>query len=169
MEKWTNLIPWGLIAPFLIIILIELGLSFGINFYTQKLNQQISELEINLKQKEESTKGGLETNEAFKAFSQAINIVEILKNRQSLSFVINKFNQLMPKFLIIKEFKYDADKREIEIDAVVSSWQDYLRFHKYVNGLQFLEVKNFTSPKMGENNLINFSMVFFLKPGFYQP
>jgi hypothetical protein len=168
MENWRNLIPWGLVAPFLIIILIEYGLSFGIDFYNQKLNQQISELEANLKQKEESTKGDLGTNEAFKAFSQSINIVEILKNRQSLSFIINKFNQLMPKFLIIKEFKYDAEKREIEVNATVSNWQDYLRFHKYVTGLQVLELKNFTSPKVDENNLINFSMVFLLKPNFFK-
>jgi hypothetical protein len=98
MENWRNLIPWGLVAPFLIIILIEYGLSFGINFYNQRLNQQISELEAKIKQKEESTKGGLETNESFKVFSQVVNIVEILKNRKSLSFIINKFNQLMPKF-----------------------------------------------------------------------
>jgi sulfite reductase alpha subunit-like flavoprotein len=168
MENWKNLIPWGLVAPFIIIILIEYGLSFAINFYNQRLNQQISELEINLKQKEESTKGGLETNEAFKVFSQAVNIVEILKNRQSLSFVINKFNQLMPKFLIVKEFKFDAEKREIEINAAVSNWQDYLRFHKYVTGLQVLEIKDFTSPRLEADNLIKFSMVFLLKPNFYE-
>jgi hypothetical protein len=168
MENWRNLIPWGLVAPFLIIILIEYGLSFGINFYNQRLNQQISELEAKIKQKEESTKGGLETNESFKVFSQVVNIVEILKNRKSLSFIINKFNQLMPKFLMIKEFHYDADRQEIKITAMVSNWQDYLRFHKYVSSLQVLEIKEMTFPKLEENNLINFSMVFLLKPGFYQ-
>jgi hypothetical protein len=51
MENWRNLIPWGLVAPFLIIILIEYGLGFGLDFYNQKLNQQISELETFLNKK----------------------------------------------------------------------------------------------------------------------
>jgi hypothetical protein len=168
MENWRNLIPIGLVAPFLIIILIEYGLGLGLDFYNQKLDQQIEGLEDLLKQKEESLKGGLKTNEAFKIFSQTVNIIEILKNRKSLSFVINKFNQLMPKFLIVKEFKYDAEKREIEINAIVSNWQDYLRFHKYVTGLKVLELKDFTPPRLEENNLIQFSMVFLLKPNFYE-
>jgi hypothetical protein len=132
------------------------------------LNQQIAELDAKIKQKEEGVKGGLETNEAFKVFSQTVDIVEILKNKQSLSFVINKFNQLMPKFLIIKEFDYDAEKQTININAAVSNWQDYLRFHKYVSSLQVFELQNLPSPTMSENNLINFSMVFLLKPDFYK-
>jgi hypothetical protein len=168
MENWKSIIPWGLVLPFLIIILIEYGLSYGLDFYIQRLNQQIPALETKIRQKEESVKGGLETNEAFKIFSQTVNIVEILKNRKSLSLVINRFNQLMPKFLIVKEFDYDADKQEINITAAVSNWQDYLRFHKYGSSLQVFELKNFTSPTIGENNLINFSMVFLLKPAFFK-
>jgi len=168
MENWKSIIPWGLILPFLIIFVVEYGLSYGLDFYVQRLNQQIPELESKIKQKEESVKGELETNEVFKIFSQAVNIVEILKNRKSLSFVINRFNQLMPKFLIVKEFDYDADKQELNITAAVSSWQDYLRFYKYASGLQVFKMKNFTSPVIGENNLINFSIVFLLKPDFYK-
>jgi predicted component of type VI protein secretion system len=168
MENWKHLIPWGLLAPFLIIILIEYGIGLGLDFYNQKLNQQIEGLEDLLKQKEESLKGGLETNEAFKTFSQTVNIIEILKNRKSLSFVIKKFNQLMPKFLIINNFTYDGEKGQIKIDAAVSNWQDYLRFHKYVTGLQVLELKDFTPPRLDEKNLIQFSMVFLLKPNFYE-
>jgi len=168
MEDWKNIIPWGLVAPFLIIILIEYGISYGLNFYNQRLNLQINELETRLKQKEESIKGGLEANEAFKVFSQAVNIVEILKNRKPLNFVITKFNQLMPKFLIIKEFNYDADKQEVEILAATQNWQDFLSFYKYASNLQVLEIKNLTPPKLDQNNLVNFSMVFLLKPGFYQ-
>jgi len=169
MESWRNIIPLGLIAPFLIIILIEYGIGYGLNFYTQRLNQQISELEAKLKQKEEGIKGGLEANEAFKVFSQAVNIVEILKSKQSLSFVIQRFNELMPKFLTIKEFDYDADTWKIGISATVPSWQDYFRFHKYVTSLEVLELAEFTPPSLSENNnLIEFSMVFLLKPAFYQ-
>jgi len=167
MENWKSIIPWGLLTPFLIIILVEYGVSFGLDFYSQRLNQQVNELESKLKQKEEIIKGGLGTNEAFKVFSQTVNIVEIYKNRQSLNFVINRFNQLMPKFLILNEFRYDADGKQIEINASVPNWQDYLRFYKYITNLQVLEVKNFSSPKLGDNNLINFSMVFLLKPSFY--
>jgi predicted component of type VI protein secretion system len=112
-----------------------------LDFYSERLNQQISNLENLLEQKEESLKGNLEVNEAFRIFSQALNIVEVLKERRSLSFIINKFNQIMPKFLIIKSFAYDGEKQEVKIEASVSNWQDYLRFHKYVADLPYLELK----------------------------
>jgi predicted component of type VI protein secretion system len=168
MESWRSLIPWGLVLPFLIIIFIEIVIGRFLDFYSERLNQQISNLENLLEQKEESLKGNLEVNEAFRVFSQALNIVEVLKERRSLSFIINKFNQTMPKFLIIKSFAYDGEKQEVKIEASVSNWQDYLRFHKYVTDLPYLELKDLTAPKLGENNLIDFSMVFLLKPNFYQ-
>ena len=168
MESWRNIIPWGLILPFLIIIIIEYGLSFGLDWYGQKLDGQINNLEAKIKQKEEALKGGLETNEAFKVFSQAVNVTEILKTRRSLSFVINKFNQIMPKFLSLQKFSYDADKNEIEISASVPSWQDYVRFHKYLTDLKDVELKFLASPKLSEKNTIDFSMVLILKPNFYQ-
>jgi len=168
MENWKSIIPWGLVMPFLIIVLVEYGLSYGLSFYNQKLDQQIKDLEVKLRQKEENLKGGLETSESFKVFSQAVNIVEILKNLRSLTFVINKFNQLMPKFLVLKSFSYDADKQEIEIAGDLPNWQDYLRFHKYLTSLNVLELKSFPVPRVDKNNLINFSMVIFLKPDFYK-
>jgi len=169
MESWKSLIPWGLLAPFLIIIFIEFGLGYALNFYNQKLYQDILNLKSRIEQKEKSLEGGLGANTYFKVFSQAVNIVEILRNKKSLGVILNRFNELMPKFLIIKELSYDADKNEIEIVASTQNWQDYIRFYKYVTHLENLELKSFTSPELDENNnLINFSMVLFLKPSFYQ-
>ncbi|GIW67148.1 MAG: hypothetical protein KatS3mg096_016 [Candidatus Parcubacteria bacterium] len=168
MENWRNIIPLGLILPFLIIIVIEYSLNFGLNWYSQKLDNKVNNLEVKIKQKEEALKGVLETNQAFKIFSQAVNITEILKTRSSLSFVINKFNQLMPKFLSLQNFRYDADKNEIAISASVPSWQDYIRFHKYIAELKDVEIQSFTPPKLSEKNTIDFSMVLILKPNFYQ-
>ena len=167
MKNLKNSIPLGFALPILIIILIELGIIQGLNFYIQKLNQDIVNLENKLRQKEENIKGGLEVNEFFKVFSQAVNIIEILKNRQSLLFIINRFNELMPKFLIIKDFDYDSEKNTIEISASVNNWQDYIRFHKYITNLKVFEVRDFTSPKLDEDSLINFSMVLLLKPDFF--
>ena len=168
MESWKNVIPWGLILPFLIIIAIEYGFSYGLNFYNQRLENEIADLEKKIKQKEESLKGGLESNQAFKIFSQAVNIVEILKNKRSLSFTINKFNQLMPKFLTLQEFIYDAEANEIEINASVPSWQVYIRFYKYLVNLKDIEIKSFTSPRLNDKNIVEFSMVLTLKPSFYK-
>jgi len=168
MENWKSTIPWGLVTPFLVIILVEYGLGFALDFYGQRLNQQISIIEAEIKKKEENLLGGLEKNEAFRVFSQSINIVEILKSKKSLSFIINKFNQLMPKFLFVRQFEYDADKQQITVVAKILGWQDFLRFYKYVNSLKELEVEEITPPQLDENNFVNFSMVLLLKPSFFE-
>jgi len=168
MESWKNIIPFGLVVPFLIIIVIEYGIILALNSYNQKLNEDILTLEIRLKEREENIVGVLESNIGFKTFSQAVNVVEILKNRKSLNFVINKFNQLMPQFLIIKEFNYDADEQKIEILAATQSWEEFLSFYKYLSNLQAFEIKELVPPKLDQNNLVSFSMVLLLKPSFYQ-
>jgi hypothetical protein len=168
MENWKSTIPWGLVTPFLVIILVEYGLSFALDFYGQRLNQQISIIEAEIKKKEENLLGGLEKNEAFRVFSQSINIVEILKSKKSLSFIINKFNQLMPKFLFVKQFEYDADKQQITVVGKILGWQDFLRFYKYVNSLKELEVEEIAPPQLDENNFVNFSMVLLLKTSFFE-
>jgi hypothetical protein len=168
MESWRNIIPWGFILPFLIIIGLELLISYGLDFYNQILSNQIVNLDSVLKQKQESLAEGLETNEAFKVFSQTVNLVELLNRNQPLSLIITKFNQLMPNFVNLKSFSYDADARTIEISAATRSWLDYVRFHQYVTNLKDLGIKSFKSPSLDDKNLVNFSMVFFLKPSFFQ-
>jgi hypothetical protein len=174
MESWKNIIPWRLVLPFIVIILIEYGLSQWLIFYNQSLNQEIGRLESAIKEKESVLEGGIESNEAFRIFSQAVNIAEIVKNRKSLTFIINKFNnRILPKFLTINNFSYDDENQEVKITASVNNWLDYLRFHKYVakyaSEVQEIEIKEIEAPKFDEEKkIINFSMVFSLKPNFYQ-
>lgn len=165
--NFKNIVPFGLLLPFILLIAFEYFLMLGLDFYNQKLNQQISNLETTLTKKEAELSQSLKDNEAFHSFSQVGNIVEILKNRKSINSVINKFNKIMPKFLILKTFEFDAEKNEININGAVSSWQDYLRFYRYLVTLPDVQLKEFPSPRL-EQNLINFSMVLFLKPSFYK-
>lgn len=169
MENFNlkNIIPIGLIFPFILLIGLEYFLIFGLDYYNQRLSQQISNLETTLTQKETELGQGLKTNEAFYVFSQIGNIVEILKNRKSVNLVINKFNRIMPKFLILKTFEFDAEKSEIKIQGAFQNWQDYVRFYRYLTSLPDIEIKESQPPKL-EKNLINFSMVLFLKPSFYK-
>ncbi len=160
-------IPFGLVFPFLLIIFIELALGWGLDFYQQQLNTQINNLETQLNQKEAELSGKLSSNEAYFVFSQLVNLVEILKTKRSLNFVIDKFNQLMPKFLVIKNFDFDAEKNEISFEASVAHWNDYIRFHRYLTNHSDLELRSYTSPRL-EKNQINFSMVLYLKPSFYK-
>lgn len=168
MESWRSIIPISLILPFIIIIGLELIISYGLDFYNQRLSNQVNNLDLSLKQKQESLIGNLEANESFKVFSQTVNLVEILKLNRQLSFIINKFNQMMPKFITIRNFNYDAEKNIIEISCLAQNWSDYVRFHRYITNLKDLELKSFKSPILDDKNLINFSMVFFLKPSFFQ-
>jgi cell fate (sporulation/competence/biofilm development) regulator YlbF (YheA/YmcA/DUF963 family) len=168
MANWRNIIPWGFILPFLIIIGLEILISYGLDFYNQRLSSQIDNLDSVLKQKQESLAESLETNEAFKIFSQTVNLVELLNRNQPLSLIITKFNQIMPNFVNLQSFSYNADEKTIEISAITQSWLDYVRFYQYVTNLKDLELKSFTSPSLNDKNLVNFSMVFFLKPSFFQ-
>lgn len=168
MESWRNIIPLGFILPFLIIIGFEFLISYGLDFYNQRLSSQIDNLNSVLKQKQESLAEGLEDNEAFKVFSQAVNLVELLNSNQPLSLIIAKFNQLMPRFIIIKNFNYDAEQKTIEISGLAQDWLDYIRFYHYITNLKDLELRSFKSPTLDDENFIKFSMVFFLKPSFFQ-
>ncbi len=162
-----KIVPLGFLLPFLLIIIFELVLSYGLDFYNRRLNDQIGNLELKLKEKENQLSGNLESNDAYIVFSQLVNIVEFVKNRQSLIYVINKFNEIMPKFLIVRSFGYDDDRKEITIEASLTSWEDYARFNYYLNSLDLVEVRSFTSP-IFEKDLINFSLVLYLKPGFFK-
>lgn len=160
-------IPLGFVFPFLVIIAVEFGLGYGLDFYNQNLNNQISNLESKITQKEAELSNKLSSNETYFVFSQLVNLVEILKNRHSLNFVIDKFNKLMPKFLVIKSFSFDAEQNEINLEASVNNWNDYIRFHYYLSHHPDIEIKSFTSPRL-ENNVVNFSMVLRLRPSFYK-
>lgn len=169
MENFSlkNIIPLGLLFPFILLIGLEYFLMFGLDYYNQKLSQQISNLETTLTRKETDLDQVLKTNETFYVFSQIGNIVEILKDRKSVNFVIGKFNRIMPKFLILKTFEFDAEKSEIKIKGAFQNWQDYVRFHRYLKSLSDVEIRELQAPKL-EEKLINFSMVLFLKPSFYK-
>lgn len=169
MENYnlTNVKPLGFLLPFILLIAFEYFLIFGLDIYNQRLAQKIANLETNLNKKEFELNQSLSNTDAFYVFSQVANIVEILKNRNSVIFIITKFNKIMPKFLILKSFEFDAEKNELKIKGAVQNWRDYIRFHHYLENLTDIELKEFHAPKL-EENLINFSMVLFLKPSFYK-
>jgi hypothetical protein len=168
MENLRNIIPWGFVLPFIIIIGVEYAISYGLNFYNQRLTGQITNLEIALKQKQEKLAEGLETNEAFKVFSQVVNLIEILKQHHPLSSVIINFNKIIPKFVIIKEFSYNSVGNEIQFIVFTQNWLDYARFIKYINNLKEIRLKSFSSPKLNEQNMVEFSLVISLKPDFFK-
>jgi len=167
MDNLKNLIPWGLIAPFLIILLVEYGLIFFLNFYNKSLENEINKLNSSILQKQDLLQQDFLNNPIYQSFSQIVNIVEIFKKRDSLVFIINKFNQVMPKFLTLKDFSYDSEKKEIEINGLVSNWNDFNRFYKYVDNLDIFKIKEVRDLQADEKG-INFNMVLILQPKFFQ-
>ncbi len=162
-----EILPIGFILPFILIILFEIIILYGLDFYNQRLSQEIAKLESDLQAKEEALTKNIEANEAYYRFSQVANIVEIVKHRKLLADIILKFNQLMPKFLVVNQFTFDAEKNEITIDASVNSFEDFARFYQYLSQLKELEIKSLQSPKLRENK-VNFSLVLYLKPEFFK-
>jgi hypothetical protein len=167
MDNLKNIIPWGLIAPFLIIVLVEYGLIFFLNFYNKSLENEINKLNSFILQKQDLLQQDFLNNPIYQSFSQIVNIVEIFKKRDSLVFIINKFNQVMPKFLTLKDFSYYSEKKEIEINGLVSNWNDFNRFYKYVDNLDIFKIKEVRDLQADEKG-INFNMVLILQPKFFQ-
>jgi hypothetical protein len=169
MENWRNIIPIGFILPFVIIIVIEFGVLYGLNFYKQILQGRIDNLKNDIKTQQSSLAGSLEDNESYQVFSQMVNLLEILNRKHSIVSVLDEFNKIMPKFVTIKNFNYDAESNKISISGNVPDWESYVRFHQYINNLKDLRLDSFTSPTFDEkNNIVNFSMVLVLNQSFYQ-
>lgn len=153
--------------PFLIIIALEFLISFGLDYYNKILESQILNLENNLQIKEEELLSKLNKNEAFFVFSQTAHIREIFQNRKSSLKMFENIKKLIPKFVTVNSFTYDADKREISFNFEVSNWSDYARFLKYIKSKPELTLKLVFPPQILENK-IAFSVVLALKENIYQ-
>lgn len=164
-----NIFPLGFILPFALIIIFELIILYGLDFYKEKLTQDISDLELSLKQKEENLSLDLRKNESFYVFSQVANIVEILNHRKSLSSIISKFNKIMPNFLIIENVEIDVENNLIKLNGAINNWDEYVKLYRYLLTLNDIEIREFNKPIFDEEkNLIKIYMVIFLKSSFYQ-
>lgn len=169
MPSLRNNIPVGLVLPFIIIILAEYLILFGLRYYNNRLDYQIGNLRNQLDEKEKNIKNILARNDYYLVFSQSVNMMEILrlKETKSLNFVINRFNQLMPNFIQLDRFSYDSDKNEIIISGYVDSWTNYIRFHNYVNNNPSFTINNFVANLDKEKGYIKFNMNLSLNSNFY--
>lgn len=169
MTSLRELIPVGFILPFLIIIVFEFLIGFGLSFYNNSLQNQIVSLEQSLKTREEALKGKLTDNEAYQAFSQFANLIEIIKKRKSLYIIVQKFTPLIPQFVEVKKLEFDSDKNLLVLGGLVDNWLDYVRLHYYFSRQNEVIFKSFKSPKVDEKSgKIEFEFSFQLKPNFYQ-
>jgi hypothetical protein len=169
METLKNLIPPGVLVPFLAIIVFEVLVSNLLTFYGNSLQNQTISLESKIKAKEGEIAKQILAEDSFVAFSQIVNIVEISKNRKSVIPVLEKFNSLMPKFLTLESFNFNEEAQEISFQGNIDNTLNYIRFLNYINNHQAFEVKSITPvgiPKV--EGKINFSATIKLKPSFYQ-
>ncbi|MCS7200892.1 MAG: hypothetical protein NZ822_01950 [Patescibacteria group bacterium] len=167
MTNWRDVLPIGFLLPFLVIILLEVGVSYGFDYLKRNIDSKITNLESQLKTREEGLADRLEKNDAYFVFSQVINIVEIIKNRRSPLEVVNKFTPLVPTFIKVQEVRIDMDNNEIVMMASVANLVSYLRALNYFQNHPKLELKNKPSPNIS-NEQVTFEMVFALKPTFFE-
>lgn len=164
-----NIIPVGLVFPFLLILLIEFGIDMGLQSYNSKLEQDKDGLirEIN----NIKNKSGDEINKRpeFNFFSRLINVSTLIKERKRIKDVIDSFNKMMPIFVDISNFNYDAEKQMITFQASVSNWKDYVRFYKYLYNQNKIYVDSFSLPTGDETiGKINFSVSIILNSNFFE-
>lgn len=164
-----KIIPIGFILPFIIFIIIEYLIIFGLNSYQQKIDAQIASLEAKIKAEEAGLPSELAKNEAYQIFSQFVNIIEILKKRKSAFFVFNKITPLIPKFVEVKKVAFDADSDELILEGSVNDWLNYIRLYHYFSSQPDLILIKFASPKFDpKTQKVDFEFTFKLKPTFYQ-
>ncbi len=164
-----DLIPFGVLLPFLIIVGLEILGSYFLDIFNNSLNNKIFLLESQLKNKEEEIINKLKVDDSFVVFSQTVNITEILKRRNSVKKVIDRFNSLMPKFLDLSQFNYNNKQQEISFSGSVNNLENYLRFSKYLDNHPLFELKFISPPNISkESGKVDFSVTIKLKPGFYQ-
>ncbi|BCX15578.1 MAG: hypothetical protein KatS3mg097_470 [Candidatus Parcubacteria bacterium] len=164
-----NIIPVGLVFPFLLILIIEFGIDMGLQSYNSKLentkNSLINEI------KDIKNKSGDEINKRpeFNFFSRFVNVATLIKERKRIKDVIDSFNRIMPTFVDISNFNYDAEKQQITFQASVSNWRDYVRLYKYLYSQNKIRVESFSLPTGDEaTGKINFSIAIILNSNFFE-
>lgn len=167
MSSWRENLPLGLFIPFILIILVELIVSYGFDYYKSRLSTQINNLESQLNRREEGLSDKLAKTDSYFIFSQVINIVEILKNKNSPLTVVRKFTPLVPNFVNVQSVDINMETSEITMGASVPNLISYLRVLNYFRNHPKLELKNQPAPAMS-NNQVYFQMVFALKPAFFE-
>jgi hypothetical protein len=168
MDKIKDYLPIGLLLPFMMILAFEGMLIYGGGFYKQSLSNKISNLETSLNSREEENLNKLTKNETYFVFSQAVNIVEILKERKDIIKIVNRFNSLMPKFLRLDNFTFNSSLNTISFSGSVQGWDNFFKFKNYlVSENKYFSGKIESGPNYNEGT-VNFSAVISLKPDFYQ-
>jgi len=168
LNKLKDYVPIGLILPFLIILAVEGGLIYGLDFYKKNLSNKITILESSLNLKEEENLKKLVKDETYFVFSQSVNIVEILKQRKDVEKVIERFNSLMPKFLKLDNFNFKPSLNSISFSGSVSGWENFFKLKDYLLRENKYFVGKIESGPTYNEGIVNFSAVINLKPDFYQ-
>lgn len=167
--KISDILPIGALMPLLVVLGIELLFSYGLAYYNNFQENQIQEKTQNLTQKENEILNKIKTNEGYFVFSQYANIAELAQRRYSVNQIIEKFNKLMPKFLIVKSFAYDDEKKEINLKLSTVNWDDYLKFIDYLEKNPNLRIIENPSPEYNtQSQLIDFTLQIQLTPNFFK-
>jgi len=167
--KISEIIPIGLLLPFLIILAIEFIFIYGLSFYNQNQENFLSQKKSELDRKENEILNRIKNNESYFVFSQYANVSSLAQQRISLNTILEKFNASMPKFLIIKSFSYDEENKEINLSLSFRTWDEYLKFRNYLQKTAKFKIKNETYPLIDEKSgSLNFSLILNLTPEFFK-
>jgi len=171
MERSTisQILPLGIILPLVILLGAEFLVSTGLRFYNNHQQNVISEKKSLLDQKENEILNKLKNNEGFFVFSQYANISELAKNRYSFNLLLERFNLLMPQFLIVKNFSYDDENKTITLKVSTLNWDDYFKFYTYLKNNDYFKIDKIDDPKLNEQTqTIDFNLTLKLKPKFFE-
>ncbi|MFZ8806437.1 MAG: hypothetical protein ACO2OW_02620 [Minisyncoccia bacterium] len=167
--KISELIPIGLLLPFLIILGIELLFVYGLSYYNQSQENFLNQKKVELDRKENEILNKIKNNEAYFVFSQYANASFLAQNKISLNTVLEKFNASMPKFLNVKNFSYDEENKEVNLNLSLRSWDEYLRFRNYLQKTAKFKIKKESYPQYDQKSgNLTFNLTLTLTPEFFK-
>lgn len=123
----SKLIPWKYLSLWLGIILIEVILIFGLDFYQKSLQDKIYDFENQISVTQRDLSDLLQNSEYLKTLGQYLGLKEILNQRVNISELLDSFASQMPKDMSLDSLNIDVEKRLMDLRGTFSSWQDYLQ------------------------------------------
>lgn len=162
-------IPINYVLPFVVILILEFLISFGLNTYKNALNNQISNIEMEIGSKEKEFLPQLQKSEGYYYFSKADYINKIVSQRKSVFQIVSKLKEFLPKFVNLESLSVDTLDETVDMKLSVNSWTDFSRFVKYFSNHPDFDLDNLSSPSLSEKDrTINFQVKIKLRPTFYK-
>lgn len=130
LSDFLELIPKKFIFVLLLILAIEIGVSYGLDFMIAADQNKIKEIDnkvLNFVNEYYSTA----QQKNYYSIIQFLAIDYLASNKKYLSKIITNLPRYLPKNFSIESFSYNLKENKIILSGTVPNWVEYAKFYKY--------------------------------------